>query len=88
VVDQRIVDDVWNGTGNLYVFGGGGPWPTLVGPSPLDDGDHDGIADDWERGRGLDPTNPMDGNGDRNANGYTDLEDYLNELAGDPTCGL
>mgnify|MGYP000318307054 CR=1 FL=1 len=39
------------------------------------------MPDAWERTRGLDPANPADGNADRDENGYTDVEDYLNSLA-------
>ena len=41
------------------------------------------MPDEWERKLGLDPQNPEDRNGDIVGNGYTNLENYLNELAGD-----
>lgn len=44
------------------------------------DTDHDGIPNTWEISHGLDPINPNDGNQDRNGDGYTNLEDYLNEV--------
>ena len=47
------------------------------------DTDHDGIPDTWEKAHGLDPNNPADG-AVIAANGYTNVENYLNELAGDP----
>ena len=50
--------------------------------SPLDV-DHDGIADAWERERGLDSADPEDRNADRDGDGYTNLEEYLGWLAGE-----
>lgn len=48
------------------------------------DTDHDGIPEDWERAHGLDPSNAADGNATNLSRiGYTNLEMYLNELAGD-----
>ncbi|MEX0332588.1 MAG: polysaccharide lyase family 1 protein [Puniceicoccaceae bacterium] len=45
------------------------------------DSDNDGIPDDWETARGLDPENGSDGAGDPDGDGFTNLEDYLNWLA-------
>jgi pectate lyase len=36
----------------------------------------------WEKAHGLDSNNPRDGAATA-ANGYTNVENYLNELAGD-----
>jgi hypothetical protein len=62
-----------------------GGWPTLNSFVPLIDSDHDGMPDDWEQSHGLNPANAADRNlvGE---NGYTMLENYLNELVGsDPS---
>ena len=49
---------------------------------PLDwDTDADGMPDLWERKHGLNPADPSDGNLDKNSDGVTNLEDYLNEIA-------
>jgi pectate lyase len=57
-------------------------YPSLAnGPAPTDT-DGDGIPDAWESAHGLNPRNSADG-ARTAANGYTDLENYLNELAGD-----
>lgn len=56
-----------------------GGWPVLKSIPPPVDSDHDGIPDDWETDRGLDPDDPDD----RNViaeDGYTMLEKYLNSL--------
>jgi hypothetical protein len=63
----------------------GAPYPVLADGAPPADTDHDGIADDWESAHGLDASDPSDGPATA-ANGYTNLENYLNELAGDPPC--
>lgn len=72
-VDARIINAVRNGTGRLInsqrEVGG---WPPLrSAPAPIDT-DHDGIPDDWEIANGLDPQDPADG--------YTNLERYLNSI--------
>ncbi len=88
-VDARIVAEARSGTVTFGRNGLGiidsqnevGGWPALhSAPAPQDD-DHDGMADEWERSHGLDPTNPDDRNGDYNGDGYTNLEKYLNSLA-------
>ena len=58
-----------------------GGWPTLAGGTAPADADHDGMADDWETARGLSPADPEDRNGDADGDGFTNLEDYLAELA-------
>ena len=59
-----------------------GGWPPcLSGPAPAD-GDRDGMPDEWERARGLDPGDPRDGAGVAGREGFTHLEVYLNERAG------
>lgn len=60
-----------------------GGFPTLAaGTAPLDT-DGDGMPDAWETARGLNPT-VDNNNADFDADGYTDLEEYLNELAAWP----
>src|SRR5262249_45644976 len=60
-------------------------WPEYAAASRPegDDTDHDGMPNDWERNHGLDPNQPRDGAADPDGDGYTNLEDYLNWLAGD-----
>jgi len=59
-----------------------GGWPGLSSqPTPLDT-DQDGIPDYWEITFGLNPTNAADGANIVTNTGYTELETYLNWLAG------
>jgi hypothetical protein len=57
---------------------GYGELKALAAPA---DTDRDGMPDSWEASHGLDPQNAADGSADANADGYTNLEDYLNDLA-------
>lgn len=57
-----------------------GGWPELRSAPPSSDRDADGMPDRWEQVRKLDPGNPADGNGDRDGDGFTNLEEYLNSL--------
>ena len=83
-LDARFVQEFQTRTGDIGR--NGDPWPVLAnGTAPLDT-DKDGMPDAWETARGLNPTNAADG-AKTSANGYTHLENYLNELAGDPIPG-
>ena len=58
-----------------------GGWPTLNSlPAPVDN-DKDGMGDDWETANGLNPADAEDRNDDRNHDGFTNLEEYINSLA-------
>jgi pectate lyase len=84
-VDMRVINDVRNGTGGLIdsPMDVGG-WPALeVGTAP-EDSDHDGMPSDWESRHLLNPNDPSDGSRVA-ANGYTNVENYLNELAERPS---
>jgi hypothetical protein len=57
---------------------------TVKGGTPLTDSDQDGMPDTWEKAHGLNPNSAADRNATNlSADGYTNLEVYLNELAGD-----
>lgn len=45
------------------------------------DSDQDGMPDAWESDLGLDPSDAEDRNSDRNGDGWTNLEEYVNSLA-------
>lgn len=79
--DARIVRDVRNGTGRIIddeaEVGG---WPDLKSARAIRDRDRDGMPDAWERRYGLACDDPADRNGDFDADGYTNLEAYLNAM--------
>ena len=57
-----------------------GGWPELRSMPAPSDNDRDGMPDKWELACRLDPRNRADRNGDRDNDGYTNLEEYLNSL--------
>jgi pectate lyase len=87
-VDIRVIESVrtgkptfWNGIINTPADVGG--WPEYRSGTPDLDSDNDGIPDWWEIKYGLNPKDPADASQDKNGDGYTNLEKYLNGL--DPT---
>lgn len=79
-VDQKLVEGVRNRTGRIIDNEAqDGGWPYLKAGTPPADSDGDGMPDAWERPRGLDPAR-ADGAADRDRDGYSNLEEYLNEL--------
>jgi hypothetical protein len=80
-LDARLVSELQSRTGNIGRLGA--PFPDLpTVTSAPQDSDHDGMPDSWESSHGLNPNNGSDG-AQTATNGYTNLENYLNELAGD-----
>ena len=59
-------------------------WPTLASKEAPKDTDGDGMPDEWELANALDPTNSNDGK-TIGADGYSNLENYLNSLVADIT---
>lgn len=81
-VDAAVVAGVRTRTGNqIDSQRDVGGWPELRSTAAPQDSDGDGMPDTWERQNGLNPKH-NDSAGDRNGNGYSNVEDYLNELAG------
>jgi len=94
--DQRIIAEVRAGTFKFKGsrtglpglpdsqddVGGWENYPEVHRPADWDS-DRDGMPGEWEKRAGLNPDNPADGNGDRNGDGYTNLEEYLGWLVGE-----
>ncbi|HBB06829.1 MAG TPA: pectate lyase [Bacteroides sp.] len=88
-VDERVVKNVRDGdytasgsNGSGYGFiddpSDVGGWPVYTGEAPADS-DGDGMPDDWEKERGLDPSKD-DSAGYALSDSYTNLEVYMNSL--------
>lgn len=77
--DQRVVADVLACRGAIIdsptQVGG---WPALAAGTPYPDADGDGMDDNWESTHGI-----TSGTADADGDGYTNLEEFLNEQAGD-----
>jgi hypothetical protein len=52
----------------------------IPGGTAPKDTDQDGMPDSWEQASQLDSADPADRNGDRNGDGWTNLEEYINSL--------
>jgi pectate lyase len=85
-VDARLIEHVRARKGKLIdsqtEVGG---WPELKSTPPPADTDGDGMSDAWESGHGLNPRDAADARLDRDGDGYTNVEEYLNSLAAAPT---
>ena len=80
-VDERLVNNVRNTEGWLIDSQSEvGGYPELQSEPAPKDSDRDGMPDDWETKNGFDPDHPEDRNGDKDGDGYTNLEEYLNSL--------
>jgi pectate lyase len=77
--DRRVVSSFLNCSGaiidNPAQVGG---WPSLSAGTAYADADGDGIDDLWEKSRNI-----TSANADADSDGYSNLEEFLNELAGD-----
>jgi pectate lyase len=92
-VDQRIINNLVTRQGTFLngvdADGTGGfpriSWPDLAAGTPATDDDNDGMPDAWENLHFGDTSrgSPNDSKDDFDSDGYTDLEEYLNET--DPT---
>lgn len=80
-VDSRIVNEVRQHKGSIIdsqeQVGG---WPELKSKAPPVDSDNDGMPDSWERSHRLNPHNSADGSKDKDGDGYTNVEEYLDSL--------
>jgi len=82
-VDMRVIGTYFTNTGALIDSPSQvGGWPPMDPGTPPIDTDADGMPDYWEDQKGLNKTDPSDAWGDRDGDGYPNLEEYLNELAG------
>jgi hypothetical protein len=82
-VDERLIKCIIDKTGKVIDsqndVGGWDMYPSVARPSGYDS-DQDGMPNAWERKLGLNLNDPADGNKDRNNDGFTNLEEYINSL--------
>lgn len=90
-LDQRIISDVRNRRGRFIDVQGGYPhgtayvqtvtaWPALGSLPAAKDSDTDGMPDEWERARGLNPADASDSRGNKLHRHFTNIEMYINGL--------
>jgi hypothetical protein len=77
-MNTRTVGEIRNQTGLL---GKNNDLLIQAGPEPPADTDADGMADDWERQMGLNPSDGTDHSGDHDGDGYLNIEEYINDVA-------
>jgi len=80
--DTRVINEFLNNRGAIIDSTAQvGGWETMQpGSVPLDT-DQDGMPDSWEDSHGLNKNDAGDASGDRDGDGYTNIEEYLNALA-------
>jgi hypothetical protein len=91
-VDERIISETRGGTYSKVTTSAGsanglidsqmdvGGWPTYAQGTVPTDTDGDGMPDEWETSRGLNPKDAADGASYNLSPSYTNLEVYLNGL--------
>jgi pectate lyase len=90
-LDERIISDVKNRTGNFIDVQGGYPhgteyentvnaWPALQSLTVPADNDKDGMPDEWEKKNGLNTVDATDAVNYKLSKSYTNIEVYLNSL--------
>jgi hypothetical protein len=78
-VDVRIVEQVKHRTGHIINSQKDvGGWPAYKSGPLSADADNDGIPDEWELKHGLNPKDAADANQDADSDGYTNIEEFLN----------
>jgi hypothetical protein len=88
-IDARIIEEVRNGTsahgnnGIITTQEDVGGWPELQSAAAPLDSDGDGMPDEWEKKFGLNANTADDSSSDKDGDGYTNIEEYLNST--DPT---
>ena len=75
--DNRVSDSAKK-TGIIDTPADVGGWPELKASPALADSDGDGMPDEWEKKHGLNLNDATDNAQDKDSDGYTNIEEYLN----------
>ncbi len=93
-VDERIINDARKGIATIMDGGKGstnglidtqtavGGWPVLASGTALKDTDNDGMPDEWENEKGLNP-DKNDARGRNLSTAYDNVEVYINSIVSD-----
>jgi pectate lyase len=80
--DRRLIEEIKTGRGRIINSQAEvGGWPELRTAEPPADTDLDGMPDDWERQHHFDPRDAADAAQDADGDGYTNVEEFLNDTA-------
>lgn len=77
-ITRRLGEDSYK-QGIIYDISQVGGYPEYKG-KPYKDTDGDGMPDDWETRHNLNPKDPSDANKIGNGDGYTNIENFLNDI--------
>jgi len=83
-IDDRVVSDFINGTGRVGIFFDNNRDYSMYQNSahgPQYDTDKDGMEDSWELANGLDSSDSEDFSADRDNDGFSNLEEFINDRA-------
>jgi hypothetical protein len=80
-IKRRLSADSYK-QGIIYDISQVGGYPEYKG-KPYKDSDGDGISDEWETRHKLNPKDAKDAVLDSNGDGYTNIEDFLNDIKGE-----
>ncbi|QHS62613.1 DUF3826 domain-containing protein [Chitinophaga agri] len=80
-IKRRLGEDSYK-QGIIYDIAQVGGYPEYKG-KPYKDSDGDGIPDEWETRHKMNPKDAGDAIADSNGDGYTNIEDFLNDIRGD-----
>lgn len=81
-VDRKVIKDVKEGKGSIInTKDDDYEWPSYASGNPFRDSDDDGMSDYWEDKFGLNPNNAFDQNLDYDGDGYTNIEEYINQTS-------
>lgn len=80
-IDQRVIQHFRDKDGSIIDSQNEvGGWVEMSDGVAAIDTDGDGMPDDWEQDQGLNAQDAADGNLDQDNDGYTNIEEYLNQL--------